>query len=314
MNFLRKFILFSALGLTFCTMSRAQHRPNLGKLEKALREEVEFFCDTMQRGRGFGGSGKFHSTAYLRNRFEGAGLLPLGTSFIHEFEYNGKYGRNIVGFRPGSQRNNYVIVSSYVDGLGLLAGRIYPGADSNASGIAALLSLADSLCCTGPSVIFVAFDGRNANFSGSEAFWKELAAGRLCTPDGAVVRPYMVKQMVNIDIIGSTLAPVHPRWREYVIVLGDKRQYESIMLQNSIHSLGLRVENSYYGSRDFTDLFHRRIGDQRVFIKNGIPALLWTSGITDNTNKVTDLPVTLDYPVFARRVELLRRYLEAYGR
>ena len=314
MSFPRLFFLVSVLLFSTGPLSRAQYGPNLGKLESALRDEVEFFCDSVQQGRGFGGSGKFHSTAYLRNRFRGCGLQPLGSSYIHEFEHNGKFGRNIVGFRQGPQRDSYIIVGSSIDGLGRLSGKIYPGADSNASGLAALVSLADSLSATGPSVIFVAFDGRNAGFSGSQAFWKELSRGALRTPDGRVVRPDMIRLMVNIDIIGSTLSPVHSRWRRYVIVLGDKRHYPGLMLQNNIHSLGLRIEDNYYGSRDFTDLFYRRIGDQKVFLNHGIPVMLWTSGITDNTNKVTDLPATLNYPVFACRVELLRRFLEAFKR
>lgn len=314
MHFLRLFFLLFILVLPTAGLSGAQGRADLSELEGLLQDEVEFFCDSVQRGRGFGGSGKFHSTAYLRNRFRGAGLLPLGGSYLHEFEYRGIYGRNVVGFRRGKVDNSYVIVSSYVDGLGCLSGRSYPGADSNASGLAALVSLADSLSANGPSVIFVAFDGRNANFCGSEAFWKELSGGALRTPEGRTITPGMIRLMVSIDILGATLSPVHSRWKDYVIVLGDKRHYEGMMLQNNIHSLGLRIDNDYYGSRDFTELFYRRIGDQRVFLSNGVPSIVLTSGITDNTNKVTDLPATLNYPVFARRVELLRRYLEAFNR
>ena len=39
----------------------------------------------------------------------------------------------------------YIVVSAYYDGLGVLDGSIYPGADANASGVGVLLSLVRSL-------------------------------------------------------------------------------------------------------------------------------------------------------------------------
>ena len=61
--------------------------------------------------------------------------------------------------------------------------------------------------------------------------------------------------------------------------------------------------------QDFTDLFLRRLGDQKVFIEHGIPAVLFTSGITMNTNKVDDTASTLDYGVLRKRALLISRWL-----
>ena len=52
-------------------------------------------------------------------------------------------GRNVIGLIPGSSTPaKYIIVMAHYDNLGILNGSFYPGADSNASGVAALLEIA----------------------------------------------------------------------------------------------------------------------------------------------------------------------------
>ncbi len=79
---------------------------------------------------------------------------------------------------------------------------------------------------------------------------------------------------------------------------------------NRDQHIGLELGYDYYGSKDFTNLFYRRICDQRVFLEHGIPAVMFTSGITLNNNKVTDTPDTLDYALMRRRIQLIFYWLE----
>ena len=113
--------------------------------------------------------------------------------------------------------------------------------------------------------------------------------------------------VVNLDIIGSNLAPVDKYWKEFVMILGGERYASSIEKCNQ--GLGLHIYYDYYRSRDFTNLFYRKIGDQKVFLEKGIPALMVTSGITMSTNKEEDTAGTLNYPLFAKRIELIARWL-----
>lgn len=299
-------MLFAA----FCVKVSAQS--SLDTLQRTLKDEVEWLCNPIHEGRAFGSPSRFFSAAYTASHFHHAGLKPFNGNYFHSFYCQGRVAHNVMAYLPGTRSDRYVIVGTYSDGLGKLAGRIYPGADSNGSGMAALLSLSDSLKPGYLSVIYVFFDGRNASMAGSNEMWRQISSGELKTEDGRTVLPSQIEMMVNIDIIGSTLAPVHPRWPEYVIAMGPQQQYYNILVSNSRHKLGLRIEPDYYGSKDFTRLFYRKIGDQRVFLEHGIPCVVWTSGITDNTNKVEDMPSTLDYPIFAARVELIRRWLEEW--
>ena len=99
-----------------------------------LRAEVEFLCDSLCAGRGFGTVGAQAATLYLLRQLRDAGLRTT----VQSFAAGGRVGHNVVAVTPGWFRR-YIVVGAYFDGLGTLDGRIYPGADANASGVAAML-------------------------------------------------------------------------------------------------------------------------------------------------------------------------------
>ena len=258
-----------------------------------LREEIAFLCDSLQAGRGIGTVGAHRTTFYLLGQLRNAGL----NAFVQSFRQDGCIGRNIIAITPGFYAQ-YIVVSAYFDGLGILDGTFYPGADANASGVAALLALARELTpvCTGlTGLIFVAFDGHNTGLSGSRAFLERYRGS------------YPIRQLVNLDILGSTLAPVVKTSPEHLIVLGGSG--ERFSLDSANRDTRLHLTYDYYGSDSFTELFYRRISDQSWFLQAGIPAVMFTSGITLNTNKQTDTPDTIDYPVLDKRIQVIFNWL-----
>ena len=58
-----------------------------------------------------------------------------------------------------------------------------------------------------------------------------------------------------------------------------------------------------------TDIFYR-LSDQKVFVDNRIPAVLFTSGITMNNNKTWDRTENLNLEVFRKRVLLMYHWIE----
>ena len=281
---IRIFLLF---GLLACVSLRGQDR------EAELRAEVHFLCDSLLAGRGFGTSGVQGSTFYLLRQLRDAGLRTT----VQSFSAGGRTGHNVVAVTPGWFRR-YIIVGAYADGLGTLGGRIYPGADANASGVAALLALARTLpaCCDGEvGLVFVAFDGHGADLAGSRAFLERYRG------------LYPVSLMVNLDILGSTLAPVKKDRPNYLMALGGREFWFN--LESASFRADIDLTFDYYGSDAFTRIFYRQVSDQRWFLEAGIPAVMFTSGITMNTNKATDTPDTLDYDIFDRRIQLIARWL-----
>ena len=114
----------------------------------------------------------------------------------------GTLGRTetVVGFLPGStkrHRNSYIIVMAHYDGLGTLNGVLYPGADSNASGVVAMLSIAEMFRSMrtlgrayGANLIFVALDAKSSSMKGSKELWRSIENGRLIDPvDGHAITP-----------------------------------------------------------------------------------------------------------------------------
>ncbi len=261
--------------------------------EAQLRQDVEFLCDSLCAGRASGSASSVEAAGYIVRRLSSLGYDVQGRSFRID---SARVGHNILAGH--SKTGRVILVMAYYDGLGMLDGRIYPGADSNASGVAAALALAERFKGR-YDLVFAFLDGHNAGQSGIAAIKEELVGRGLSL-------------VLNLDILGCILSPVDPYWKDYLIALGADSFRNTFELAN--RGLQLHLYYNYYRSSSFTDMFYRRIGDHKDFINKGIPTILFTSGITMNTNRPADVPGTLDYDVFPRRVEFIARFIENYGR
>lgn len=263
---------------------------------EALRESVEILCDPVFEGRRTGTDGARYASQWIRDMFEEAGLMPFEENWYHEFTVGSSRGRNVVGYLPGKS-GKWIVVGAYYDGLGVIADKIYPGADSNGSGVAALIALANAVrrdCSDG--IIFVAFDARSRDYAGARHMLSEIRASGLS-----------VRFMVSLDILGSTLAPVRKTHPRSLMALGGKAWASSMRKCAALGKVDISFD--YYKSDSFTNLFYNKIGDQTVFMKAGIPSIVFTSGITMNTNHDTDTPETLDYEALRSRVLCIARWL-----
>jgi hypothetical protein len=73
---------------------------------------------------------------------------------------------------------------------------------------------------------------------------------------------------------------------------------------NRMYAIDMDIDLTYYGSHDFTKMFYR-LSDQRVFVDNRIPAVMFTSGITMNNNKTWDKASTLNMEILHKRINLI---------
>lgn len=293
--------------------------------EEKLRRRIDFLADSLCEGRATGTRGATEAAFWITGRFKEAGLLPADGTYSKSFmTAGGIVGHNIAGILPGSRTkpcDSYIIIGAHYDHLGTLGGKMYPGADCNASGVAALLSLADMFSAMkdagrayGKSIIFVCFDAKELNMAGSAAFWKMIEDGALSDPvSGEKITPEKISVMANMEQIGSSLAPLASGRKDYLIALGNNTlpQDERKLLSqcNRFYGTELELSESYYGSSKFTDIFYR-ISDQRVFADHGIPAVFFTSGITLKTFKTYDTPQTLDLGVLRKRIILIYHWVE----
>lgn len=323
-------LLSSILWAAISSLMSAQ-QPTIGAIsstqahnviwESKLYKQIEFLSDSICGGRATGTEGSTESAAWIIRRFGKIGLEPAGKNWATHF-YE-PFGRNIIGFLPGSSkrhRDSYVIVMAHYDGLGILNGVLYPGADSNASGVVAMISVAEMFCSMrtlgrayDANLVFVALDAKSSSMKGSRELWRSIEEGRLTDPvSGSAITPDKIALAVNIDQIGGTMSTLKSGRKDFIIMLGENVRGAADILStcNLKYGTGLELGLDYFGSRDFTNIFYRRIGDQKVFVDHKIPSVLFTSGITMNNNKPHDTVDSLDMGVLKNRIWLIFHWIE----
>ena len=274
--------------------------------EGGQRAIIEHLCDSIMDGRASGTLGGAIAGAYIEEYFNNLELKPFQYNSSQSFrDKNGIRMTNIMGVVPAlGPCEDFIVVSAHYDHLGAIKGKVYPGADDNASGVAALLTLADAFCqmrrdSIGPfvNILFVAFDGKEYSMAGSRHFTSSLP-----------VAPSHIICEINMDILGATLVPVHKNRPEYLIVLGRNTLPENlrgiISSCNLRKDMGLDIDYTFYGSDDFTRTMYK-LGDHYPFSQKGIPALLFTSGFHQHTLKTSDTPQIIDHKVLLKRTRLI---------
>ena len=130
-------------------------------------------------GRSSGTNGGRAARAFVRNAFADLGLEPpAGPGFEQPFRLPRSSGRaddaaNLVGAVRGTGGiARTIVITAHYNHLGVRNGVIYPGADDNASGVAALLALARYTKAhpLRHTVLFVAFDAEELGLQGAKAF------------------------------------------------------------------------------------------------------------------------------------------------
>jgi hypothetical protein len=186
---------------------------------------------------------------------------------------------NVIGILRGGDRrlrDEYVLVSAHMDGLGVGApvdgDSIYNGADDNASGTAAVLEVAEAMSGLEErprrSLLFVTVSGEERGLLGSTWFVEHPPV-----PLDKVVAD------VNIDMVGRN-------WEDTIAVVG--KQYSSLgalvdSVANAHPELGVTVVGDQWPSEGF---FFR--SDHFNFARKGIPAVFFFNGVHEDYHRPSD--------------------------
>jgi hypothetical protein len=291
--------------------------------QEALRLDVDYLSGPFCQGRGASQAGLGEAGLWEMRQFASQKLIPMDGTMCQSFIAGGHVCHNIVGMisaRIPSYLSNgrYLIIMAHYDNLGVLEGKTYPGADSNASGVAvmnrlirAFRYLSERGMGLPQNIIFAALDGKQLSLAGAQDLCSRIALGRLHDPvTGKAIRARDISAVINLDILGGVSAPLTKGRKDYLMMLGGGRH--NTLLQNLNRRDGLRLEIGldYYGSKGFTELFLNRVSDQRPFRERGIYAVMFTSGITMDTNRESDTEDKIDYDVLRKRTELIFRWTE----
>ncbi len=145
--------------------------------ETALIENLKFLASDSLEGRRTGTPGNSKARKYIKEQFKKLKLESLGHSNYEmpfQFSVRGeeRNGVNLIGVLKGKAESQKVLViSAHYDHVGIRDGKIYNGADDNASGVSALFALAEYFQKNRPvhTLIFVAFDAEEMGLQGAKA-------------------------------------------------------------------------------------------------------------------------------------------------
>jgi hypothetical protein len=273
-----------------------------------MMKEIKFMTDRTLKGRGFSMPELDLVSDFISKAFRRAGLKSAGdieASYIQIWrEEGGGMGsniplRNVVGFLPGSRpewSDQGIIVGAHYDHLGFgrlddpegNEGKIHPGADDNASGVAVLLELARVLAQGGPlerPVVFVAFAAGEMERLGSRRY-------------AAYPKPFQADKMigmVNIDMVG--------RLEEKDMIVygtGSAREWTRLF-----RDAGFKA-----GVPIFTNSDEIGSSDQKSFLDAGIPAVQISSGMTLDFHRPSDTADKIDPAGLVKAVKVAKGVVE----
>lgn len=139
----------------------------------ALIHHLAVLSSAEMEGRQTGTPGNRLAREYIIRVFDSLNLQKLDSGFVQAFPFDSVSGYNVMGYIKGSQYpDSFIVITAHYDHLGIRNGVIYYGADDNASGTAALLSMASYFTSHPPqhSMLFIAFDAEEQGLLGSKYF------------------------------------------------------------------------------------------------------------------------------------------------
>lgn len=268
-----------------------------------MMEDIGFFASPGLEGRAPGSRGIGKAAEHIIGILQAAGLTPAGDhdSWQQTFTLDGPTGKpvttsNIVGLLPGTDKaleKAPLVISAHYDHLGFgwpdvrkgNKGKIHPGADDNASGVAVLLELARQLARTPfkRPVVFLFTSAEEAGLKGARYFisnnqrWPDIMAN------------------VNLDTVGRL------EGRKLMIFgAGSAREWPFIFMGIGAIT-GIQSE-----------LISKKLdaSDNVAFAEEGIPAVQIFSGIHLDYHKPSDSIDKIDADGLVKVVRVTREIID----
>lgn len=171
--------------------------------EISLINNVKILASDSLEGRGFTKPGNIKAQQLISNEFKRLNLQTvLDSGYIQNFEhtYKGKrrlrmfpvkgkdannvsdttiVGGNVIGMIKG-KTNKVIVITGHHDHLGIRNGKIYNGADDDASGTAAVIAIAEYFKDKTPNhtIVFATVDAEESGMLGSKYLVKNFPLGK----------------------------------------------------------------------------------------------------------------------------------------
>jgi hypothetical protein len=208
---------------------------------------------------------------------------------------------NVLGILPGTdKKDEYVFITAHYDHIGIINGKIHPGADDDGSGTVAVIAMAEAFMKAkkagkGPrrSIVFMTVSGEEKGLLGSR-YYTEHPVYPL---ENTVVD-------LNIDMIGR-IDKEHESDSNYVYVIGDNKLSSDLrpISEAANQNVGLELDYKYNDPDDPNRFYYR--SDHYMFAQHKIPIIFYFNGVHPDYHGAGDTPDKISYKMLEKRARLV---------
>ena len=271
--------------------------------EVSVKKYLYTLANDSMQGRKAGSPGIEKAAKYIEKQFSKIGLKPFNSSsFRQTFKHLNKRSEkkeeltlfNVIGLLEGTTlKEEFVVISAHYDHLGRKnigeGDLIFNGANDNASGVSAMIMLADyfkKAKINKRSILFIAFTAEEMGLVGSNHFGKTISAETIIAG-------------VNIEMIGKE-SPFGPKtaW----LTGFNRSDFGKIIQKNLSFSEYKLYPDPYINYR----LFFR--SDNASLARLGVPAHTFSTSPMDKDldyHKVSDEAETLDVKTITETIKAI---------
>jgi hypothetical protein len=210
---------------------------------------------------------------------------------------------NVIAVLPGTdKKDEFVLVTSHYDHLGIKGTEIYYGADDDGSGTTSVLQIAEAFAKAkneghGPrrSIVFMTVSGEEKGLLGSE-FYSEHPAFPL----------NKTSVDLNIDMVGRIDPTYNGDSLNYLYIIGDDKLSSNLRpLTDSLNKryLNMQLDRRFNNLNDTNRFYYR--SDHYNFAKNGVPVIFYFNGTHADYHRPTDTVDKINFDLMAKRVKLV---------
>jgi Zn-dependent M28 family amino/carboxypeptidase len=276
---------------------------------KELKENLYVYASDYFQGRETGTLGQRRAVDFLQNFYSTQGIEEAkGTdSYTQPMKLNIKgvevETENVAAIIKGSKfPEEYIVISSHLDHIGIKNGEINNGADDDGSGTVALLEIAEAFKMAadvgqGPkrSLIFLHVTGEEKGLLGSSYY-----------ANNPLYPLAQTMTNLNVDMIGRTDPKREDKDPNYIYLIGADR------LSQDLHDISeatntkytqFKLDYTFNEEKDPNRFYYR--SDHYNFAKNNIPVIFYFSGTHEDYHKPGDTPDKIMYDLLAKRTQLI---------
>ena len=211
---------------------------------------------------------------------------------------------NVLGILPGTdKKDEYLVLTAHYDHDGIREGGvIYYGADDDGSGTVSIIEIAEAFAKAkkegkGPrrSIVFMAVSAEEKGLQGSAYYG-----------DNPIYPLEKTTANLNIDMIGR----IDPSRKvgdstNYVYIVGDDKLSSDLRPINveANKKTKLELDYKFNDPKDPMNIYYR--SDHYNFAKHGVPIIFFFNGTHADYHRPTDTPDKINYPLLAKRAQLV---------